>query len=124
MDAWVIILLVVVAVLVLLFLGGLAGNARARRAQSQRLAEHISAADHALAEARAQDRGWDRELLERAAREALAVQRPGVPIERLELIQVVDRPGTDEDRAAFHVVTATGDDHLELVRSGDSWRAA
>jgi hypothetical protein len=124
MAAWEIVLLAIVAVLVLLFLGGLAGNARARTARDRRLREHIAAADQALASARADDRGWDKELLEAAARAAFAQQRPGVPIDRLELIQVVDRPGTEEDRAAFQVTAAGGDDHLELVRSGGQWHAA
>lgn len=124
MAVWEIVLLALVAILALLFVGGLIGNARARAGRDRQLRERIAAADHALAAARAEDRGWDRELLEAAARAAFAQQRPGVAIERLELVQVVDRPGTEEDRAAFQVIAAGGEDHLELVRSGDGWRAA
>lgn len=124
MAVWEIVLLALVAILALLFVGGLIGNARARAGRDRQLRERIAAADHALASARAEDRGWDRELLEAAARAAFAQQRPGVAIERLELVQVVDRPGTEEDRAAFQVIAAGGEDHLELVRSGDGWRAA
>ncbi len=124
MAVWEIVLLVIVAVVLLLFLGGLAGNARMRRARERKLHERAAEADQALAAARAEDRGWDKELLEAAARAAFAQQRPGVAIERIELIQVIDKPGVEDDRAAFVVLAGGGEDHLELVRSGDGWRAA
>jgi hypothetical protein len=103
MAVWVIVLIVVLGVLALLFVGGLAGNARVRAREEDRHAERIAAADHALAQARAEDRGWNRTAL--------------------ELIQVVDRPGTDEDRARFRARTAEGFEELELARAGDEWRA-
>ena len=76
MDTWEIVLLVVVGVLVLLFVGGLAGNARMRARGEASLDEKIAAADHALAAARAEDRGWDPALLEAAARAAFAARHP------------------------------------------------
>jgi hypothetical protein len=124
MDTWVIVLLVVVAVLVLLFLGGLVGNARVRREREGSLAARIAEADHHLAQARAQDRGWDPALLEAAARAAFATRQAGVEPQSLDLIQVVDRPGTDEDRALMRVTHAAGAEEIELQRTGDQWSAA
>lgn len=124
MDTWVIVLLVVVAVLALLFLGGLIGNARVRREREASLAARIAEADHHLAEARAQDRGWDPERLQAAARTAFAARVPGVEPRTLDLIQVVDRPGTDQDRALMRVTHAAGAEEIELHRTGDEWTAA
>jgi hypothetical protein len=124
MDTWEMVVLIVVAVLVLLFLMGLIGNARVRHARGQSLDETIAAADHALAAARAQDRGWDPALLEAAARTAFATRRPGVSPDALDLIQVVDRPGTDEDRALMRVTHAGGAEEIELHRTGDRWDAS
>jgi len=124
MAVWEIVVLVIVALLVLLFLGGLAGNARAGAARDRRLRQRIAEADHALADARATDRGWDRAVLEAAARAALEARRPGVEVESLELVQVVDLPGTDEDSAVFHVVSGGADERLELHRRGDTWSPA
>jgi hypothetical protein len=39
----------------------------------------------------------------------------------MELVQVVDLPGTDEDSAVFLVLTSDGEERLELVRTGDRW---
>ena len=86
MDTWVIVLLVVVGVLALLFIGGLLGNARVRREREGALAQRIAEADHHLADARAQDRGWDPALLETAARTAFAARVPGVEPSSLDLI--------------------------------------
>ena len=62
----------------------------------------LEQANHDLAEAAAADRGWDRETLEGAARRIYAEQRGAEPAELL-LVEVLDRPGTDEDFAVFHV---------------------
>lgn len=124
MATWEIVVLVVVAVLVLLFLGGLAGNARLRRANDRSLTHQIAQADAALAGARADDRGWDPAHLEEAARAAFAQRHPGVTIEHLHLVQVVDRPGTDDDRALMRVAHADGVEEIELRRTGDAWAGA
>ncbi|MDX6665761.1 MAG: hypothetical protein QOG68_1967 [Solirubrobacteraceae bacterium] len=124
MDTWEIVLLAIVGVLVLLFLLGLAGNARVRRARDGSLTEKIAAADAALASARAEDRGWDPALLEAAARTAFEARHPGAKVQALDLIQVVDRPGTDEDRALMRVTHPAGSDDIELQRTGDRWAAA
>jgi hypothetical protein len=93
---------------------------RAREHDS--LADRIAEADRGLAAARADDRGWDRALLEQAAREAL--ESLGTRVTGLELIRVVDRPGTDEDRALFRATTADGFQEIELARRGDAWHTA
>jgi hypothetical protein len=123
MDTWEIVALVIVGVLVLLFLGGLAGNARIRREREGSLDEQIAEADNRLAAARAEDRGWEPALLEAAARTAFAARRPGVSPLALDLVQVVDRPGTDEDRARMRVTYDGGAEELELARTGDHWAA-
>jgi hypothetical protein len=121
MAAWEVVLLIIVAVFVLLFLGGLAGNARVRAAGDRHLTARIGEADRELAAARAEDRGWDPALLEAAARAAFAVRHPGVAITALALVRVVDRPGTDEDRALMRVTHAGGSEEIELRRTGDRW---
>ena len=123
MDPWVIVVLVVVGVLVLLFVGGFVANARIRREGEGSLAARIAEADHHLAAARAQDRGWDPALLEAAARFAFMARRPGVEPESLDLVQVIDRPGTDEDWALMRVTYAGGAEEIELARTGDRWDA-
>ena len=123
-ETWEVVVAIVVGVVLLLFVLGLVANARMRRAHERSLDEQIRAADNALAEARALDRGWDPALLESAARTAFASRRPGVEPDRFDLVQVVDRPGTDEDRARMRVSFAAGAEEIELQRTGDSWAAA
>jgi hypothetical protein len=123
MAAWEIVLAALVAVAALLFVGGYLGNARVAAARERRLRERIEHADRALAEARAEDRGWDRTVLEAAVRDAVGRARPGATIDRLELVQVVDLPGTDSDSAIFLVVSGDRRERLELVRTGDHWAA-
>lgn len=123
MATWEIVLLIVVGVLALLFAGGYIANARIRRAREASLDEKIAAADHALAAARAEDRGWDPALLEQAARSAFAARNPALTITALDLIQVVDRPGTDEDEALMRVTHGAGAEEIQLRRTGDRWDA-
>ena len=124
METWELVALIVLGVLVLMFVGGFLGNARVRRAREASLQARIAEADHHLAQARAEDRGWDPALLEAAAREAFAALRPGLEPTALDLVQVVDRPGTDEDRARMRVTHAAGAEEIELQRTGDRWAAA
>jgi hypothetical protein len=124
MAAWEIVLLVVVALVALLFVGGYVGNARLSAQRDRRLRERIAEADRALADARAGDRGWDRDVLEAVVRDVVATNRPGVAIDRLDLIQVVDVPGKDGDSAIFHVVCGDHEERIELVRAEDRWAPA
>jgi hypothetical protein len=123
MAAWEIVALIVVGVLGLLFLGGLVANARMRAAGDEDLTARIAGADRELAAARAEDRGWDPALLQAAARDAFATRHPGVAVQDLTLVQVVDRPGTDQDRALMRVAHAGGAEEIELRRMGDRWSA-
>src|SRR6476661_2832046 len=105
------IVLIVLVVLVVVFLVGGSVIAR-RRADRPGWEEHIRRADQALEQARAADRGWDRELIDAAARRAIDEHRPGFEPVSLDLVLVDDRPGVEEDRA--HLIAA--------VVSGESLR--
>jgi hypothetical protein len=118
-----IIIVVFVLLVVLLIVGGLIANARRARRGEDELRVALREADRALAAARAVDRGWDREAMEAAARAAFAARSPA-EIGELLLLQVVDRPGTEEDQALFRVVTDAGSEDILLVRSEDAWGAA
>jgi hypothetical protein len=117
------ILVVVAVLLLLLIVGGLVANARRARGGADELHVALREADRALALARAEDRGWEREGLEAAARAAFAARSPA-EVRELLLLQVVDRPGTEEDQALFRVVTDAGSEEILLVRQEDAWRAA
>ena len=123
MSTLAIIVVILVALVVLLIVGGLIANARRLRSEDAQLRATLREADRALALARAEDRGWDRRALEAACREAFAARSPAEPRELL-LIQVVDRPGTEEDQALFRVITDAGSEEILLARHGDSWAAA
>jgi hypothetical protein len=119
-----IIIIVVVLLLVLLIVGGLVANARRARGGEDQLLAALHEADRALALARAEDRGWHREAMEAAARTAFAARSPA-EVRELLLLQVVDRPGTEEDQALFRVVTDAGSEEILCVRDPDGgWRAA
>ena len=120
-----IVAIVLALVLVVFFVGGyIAAGRRARRLEPD-LRRRVAQADRALEAARAQDRGWDRVLLEEAARSALEAQRPGFRYDQLHLVRVEDRPGKDEDRAHMAAV-AEGGERAEVVleRRGGEWAAA
>ena len=120
MSVIAIIIVVFVLLVILLSVGGLiASRRRAERGQDDLLAA-VREADQALALARASDRGWERAVLEAAAREAFAARSP-VEVRELLLMRVVDRPGTEEDQALFRVVTDAGSEEILLVRQGDAW---
>jgi hypothetical protein len=111
----------VIAVLaVVLFVGGLYVTGRRRDALSDELRARIEAADAALADARAQDKGWERATIEAAARAAVAPR----DVKELHLVQVVDRPGTDADQAVFRVLVADGSEStVTLGRRDGAWVA-
>ena len=122
MSTLAIVLLAVAAVLLLLFLGGLAYTVLRERRTRARDAQEIAEADRALEAARAADRGWERAALERAAREAIASERPGFEYDSLALVLVDDRPGVTEDRA--HLVASSPDGDVRVILSRDElgWR--
>ena len=116
MPLWLIIVLVVFAVLIA---GGIYARnrqlARSRPAFERALAQ----VDHDLAAAAASDRGWDRSLLEDAARR-VSLEHFGAEPDELTLVEVIDKPGTEEDQAVFEA--RSGSDHHRVVlgrRDGD-----
>jgi hypothetical protein len=120
-----IVLVVIAALVVVLTAGGWVAATRRARARERKLLEELHEAEQALAKAHALDKGWDRELLETAARNAAAARFGAQPVNDLQLVQVVDRPGTDADQAVFRVQTADGDEHrITLGRSGGEWGPA
>ena len=120
MSTFAVIVIVIVVLLVLLIVGGLIANERRTRDREDETRRAAREADQVLAQARASDRGWERSLLEAAAREAFAARSPA-EVRELLLVQVVDRPGTEEDQALFRVVTDAGSEEILLVRHGDTW---
>ena len=124
MSTLAIILIVLGAiVLVALILGFLGTRARDRQ-QAGSWEEHVRTADAALAQAAASDRGWQREMMEEAARAALSESRPEWTYGNLHLVLVDDRPGIEEDRAHFVAVAEGGDEaRVVLSRQGDRWVA-
>ncbi len=124
MSTLAIVLIVVGAVLLLLLLLGFLG-ARARdRRQADTWEPHVRAADAALAQAAASDRGWQRDAMEQVARSAISESRPGWIYGDLHLVLVDDRPGIDEDRAHFVAIAEGGDEaRVVLSRQGDRWVA-
>jgi hypothetical protein len=118
-----IIVIVLLVLLVLFFVGGLIATRRRTEANAPRLHERIAAADRALEAARAADRGWDPILLEEAARVALERERPDFRYDKLHLVLVDDRPGTEADRAEMAAVSDDGVVHVAVTRRGDSWVA-
>jgi hypothetical protein len=122
-ETWEIVVAVVVLVVIIFFIGGLLGVRAHARRQAATFEEHVRAADEALEQARALDRGWDRELMEAAARSAIADARPGWGFEVLQLVLVDDLPGTDEDRAHFMATGGDGEARVILAREGDRWIA-
>jgi hypothetical protein len=118
-----IVLIVLAAVALLFVIGGLVAvrvrNGRGAASYEQ----NVAAADAALEQARAGDRGWNRESLELAAKAALAESRPGAAWDTLHLVLVDDRPGVEEDRAHFVAVGRNGEARVVLAREGERWIA-
>jgi type II secretory pathway pseudopilin PulG len=122
MSVIAIVLIVIGALLLVFFVGGLL--AARRRARDPEAAEHIRAADRALEQARANDRGWDRELMAECARAAIGEGRPGYECEAIELVLVDDRPGIAEDRAELVATGPHGPARVFLARrEGGDWFA-
>jgi hypothetical protein len=123
MSTLAIILIALGAVVLLLFIGGLVAVTRRTREREGDRKQALAEADRALEEARAADKGWERVLLEEAARKVLAEQRPGWRYDRLELTLVDDRPGVTEDRANFLAAGSDGEARIVLTRQDGGWAA-
>jgi type II secretory pathway pseudopilin PulG len=118
-----IIIIIVVVVVLLLIVGGLIAINRRWNRDERELRATLKEADEALALARAADNGWHRETLEAAARDAFAARSPA-EVRELQLVKVVDMPGTEEDQALFRVITDAGSEEILLAREGGGWHAA
>ncbi len=117
MPTWLAIVIGAFVVLVIILaLGGIYARRRQLEATQGRFDAHLAQVNEDLAAAHADDRGWARDGLESAARAAYAEQRGSEPSD-LTLVQIIDRPGTDEDKAVF----AVGDERLTLGRAGGEW---
>jgi type II secretory pathway pseudopilin PulG len=122
-NAFAIIVIVVAVLIVVLALGGLAASSRRAAAREGSLRRQIAEANEALALARADDQGWDRDLLDAAARAALSERHPGQAVEELLLVEVTDNPGTDEDMAVFRARCGTVEQTITLGRREGAWVA-
>ena len=120
MNALEIVVIVIVLLVLLLGIGGYLASGRRQRADQASLDRELEAANEALALARASDKGWERSILDEACRAAFA-ERSAAEIRELQLVQVVDKPGTEDDQAVFRVVTDHGSEYLHLDRHGDAW---
>jgi type II secretory pathway pseudopilin PulG len=123
MDTVFLVILIVVGVLLLAALLGALITTRRNRAGAGSFSESLRAMDRQLAAAVAADHGWERKHLDTAARTEFAAQRAGVAIESLDLLQIVDEPGTDSDLAVYRVATAAGSVRLTLGRGDGVWYA-
>jgi hypothetical protein len=114
-----IVLIVIAAVLVLLFVGGFVASRR----HTEHWSEHVAQAEQALERAFATDKGWDRDLLYSAARDALGSHRPGWEYRDVHLVVVDDKPGVEQDRAQLVAVGEDGEARVVLAREADGgWR--
>jgi hypothetical protein len=122
MPTWLAIVLgVVVALVIILAVGGAIARRRQLEAGRGRFDTNLAQVNVDLAAAHAEDRGWARDGLEAAARAAYAAERAGAEPEQLTLVQIVDRPGTEDDKAVFRVTAGGRDEHLTLGRQGGDW---
>jgi hypothetical protein len=119
-----IVLLVVIVLIAVMVTGGYIASNRRAAARERKLLDQLQTADQALAQAHAEDKGWDRALLEAAARDAVTERFAGAQVRAMHLVQVVDRPGTDADQAVFRVETDDGEHHITLGRTDGVWGAA
>jgi type II secretory pathway pseudopilin PulG len=119
-----IVLIVLLVIVVLLAVGGYVAATRRRKGEEVELLARTDAADQALAAAAAEDKGWHRETMEGAARRVWTERHPGGDVEELHLVSVVDLPGTDEDRATFHVKGTEDEGTVTLARHGNDWLPA
>ena len=118
-----VIIVAVVLLVILLAIGGMLVVARRRGGGEAGLDATRDEVDRQLAAAHAQDKGWEPSALNAAARRAFAEQRVADEVREESLIAVIDRPGTEEDRAVFRFVTDAGTFLLTLGRQGGHWAA-
>jgi hypothetical protein len=114
-------LIIVLAVLALLAIGGLVARLRVNAREEEAFRRQLEEANRQLAQAAAQDRGWDRAHLEECARRIYTEQTGGAEVPDLLLVEVLDRPGTDQDQAVFRIGDRRSEHHLTLGRRDGEW---
>jgi hypothetical protein len=119
-STWEIIVIVVVVVLAILAFGGAYARRRQLEASQGRFDANLEQVNQDLAVARAEDRGWERETLLDAVRRSYAAERDGADAGEIQLLQVLDRPGTEDDKAVFRV-GPEGRERLTLGRRDGEW---
>ncbi len=120
-----IILIVLVVLVLVLVTGGYVAMTRRTNARDDKLLEQLGEVERELAKAHAADKGWDPATVEAAARAAAEQRFAAEGVRSLQLVQVVDRPGTDADQVVFRVQTGDGGEHsITLGRSGGIWGPA
>ena len=117
MEAWIIIL-IVLAVLALLAVGGALAQRRRMAANRTRFTANLDRVNNDLAAAHAEDKGWDPDRLRAAARHALQEHGGGARDGDPTLVAVIDPPGTEDDKAIFELA---GGRQLTPGRRGDDW---
>jgi hypothetical protein len=113
-------LIIVLLVLLVLAVGGVIARSLLQTRTEDEFGARLERANHDLAEAAAADRGWDRETLHGAAQRIFTEQKGADPSELL-LVEVLDRPGTEEDQAVFRVGAAGSHHFLTLGRRDGEW---
>jgi type II secretory pathway pseudopilin PulG len=124
MPVVLIVVLVVLGVLLLLAILGGAMASRRNREGAAAFEASLTTIDRQLAAAVAEDHGWHRETLEATARAEFAQRRPDAAVEQLQLVQISDEPGTDQDLAVFRVLADGTASRLTLGRRDGAWYAA
>ena len=120
MPTW---LIIVIVVLILLAAGGILARSQQLKRSRPAFERNLAQVERDLVTAAAADRGWNREHLEAAARRIGSEQLGSEP-EELTLIEVLDRPGTDQDEAVFDVRAGGKRHRLVLGRKDGDWIAA
>jgi Tfp pilus assembly protein PilX len=108
--------LIIVIVVAVLAIGGIIARIVQLRRSRPAFERSLEKVNRELAAAAAHDRGWDRTTLEEAARRIYASERGGEPPDLL-LVEIRDRPGTDDDQAVFRC----GSERLTLGRRDGEW---
>jgi len=120
-NALTIILIVLVVLVLVLGIGGYIAMSRRTQSREGALLEQLRQAERELAKAHAADKGWDPAIVEAAARDAAQQRYGATDVRSLQLVQVIDKPGTDADQAVFRVETAGGEQTLTLGRRQGVW---
>ena len=124
MSVVLIVVCVIVLIVALLSVGGYIAMSRRTQSREGELLDQLQRAERELAQAHAADKGWDRATLEAAARTVAAERFGAADVGGLQLVQVIDKPGTDADQAVFRVHTSDGVHTITLGRSAGIWGPA